>query len=122
MIQRSSDIEWKYFPRILLIRKGIKVPCESTQIFSTVSNNQTEVRIAIYGGVGDFINSANVVGRYTVGNLSLAPAGVPQIVITFRILTSGDIIVEAINGKTRDMLIVDKEFEIKHYLDKYGSV
>jgi hypothetical protein len=116
--QRSSDIKWKYFPRILFLGKGIKAPCECAHTFSTVSNNQTDIPITIYSGVKDFLDSANIIGRYTIGNLPPALAGVPQVVITFNVLTSGDIIVEAINGKTNDMLTVDKEFEIKDHLDK----
>jgi len=68
-------------------------PCSKDKIFTTTRNNQQEVKISIFeGDIVEDIDSNKFYGELTLDNIQAAPAGVPEIKVSFhfdnsRILT-----------------------------------
>jgi molecular chaperone DnaK (HSP70) len=96
-----------------LIRKGTRTPCETTLKFSTATDHQRTIKITVLRGVDESTRQHHLLGRYMVDDLPDAPKGVPLVLITFKVLASGDIILQAADGKTGSALpIVYNEEEV----------
>jgi hypothetical protein len=98
-----ETFEKRFIP---VLRAGTEVPCEITRKFSTTIDNQRTIEIAIYRGIGEFTAEATLLGCYKIDNLPESPAGVPEVLITFQVLTSGNILLGAVNGKTETELSI----------------
>ncbi|MBQ9486786.1 MAG: Hsp70 family protein [Selenomonadaceae bacterium] len=83
-----------------ILNKGEKYPCESSKIYTTTDDNQTTVPIFIYEAGSDAedvedIDAHEYYGDVSLENIAPAPAGVPNIKVTFRYDISGTVVVEA---------------------------
>ena len=83
-----------------IIHKGATYPCEFSKIYTTVANNQTTVPIYIYEAASDKENVEDIEVHEYYGDVSLenippAPAGVPNIKVTFSYDQSGAVVVMA---------------------------
>jgi molecular chaperone DnaK (HSP70) len=63
---------------------GCSVPCETTQIFSTGADNQTEISIAMFRGTAGLAAENHSLGRFTIVDIPEATRGQPQIAVTLR--------------------------------------
>ncbi len=62
-----------------LIFKGVDLPAEARQTFSTADDNQTQVEIQLFVGQRS-VSSENVaIGKFQLGSIPPAPKGEPQI-------------------------------------------
>jgi len=62
-------------------------PAKAHQIFTTVHDDQTEVRFVLLAGDAAF--SAQVLGRFRLVNVPAAHMGMPRIQVDFRVSMSG---------------------------------
>lgn len=91
-----------------LIERNSTIPIKSTQVFTTVVDNQTKVEIHALQGERDVINENRSLGRFDLVGVPPAPRGVPQIEVTFAIDSNGIVSVTArdrTSGKEQAMKI-----------------
>jgi len=78
-----------------LIKKNTTIPTKASQVFSTAADNQTAVTIHVLQGEREMAGSNKSLGEFTLGDISAAPRGMPQIEVTFNIDSNGILKVSA---------------------------
>jgi molecular chaperone DnaK len=78
-----------------LIDRNTTIPTSKSQIFSTASENQTQVEVHVLQGERDFANDNKTLGKFILDGIPPAPRGVPQIEVTFDIDANGILDVKA---------------------------
>ena len=78
-----------------LIERNSTIPCRKSQIFSTAMNFQTSVEIKVLQGERQFARDNKLLGNFRLNGIRRAPAGVPQIEVTFDIDANGIVNVSA---------------------------
>jgi len=81
-----------------LIDRNSTIPTKSTQIFTTVVDNQDTVEIHTLQGEREIAGENKSLGRFELVGIPPAPRGVPQIEVTFAIDSNG-----IVNVSARDM-------------------
>ena len=81
-----------------LIDRNSTIPTKSTQIFTTVVDNQDKVEIHALQGERQIAAENKSLGRFELVGIPPAPRGVPQIEVTFAIDSNG-----IVNVSARDM-------------------
>lgn len=72
-----------------LIGRNSTIPARYSQVFSTAMNNQTSVEIKVLQGERPFARDNTLLGKFKLNGIRRAPAGVPQIEVTFDIDANG---------------------------------
>ena len=72
-----------------LIEANTTIPCHKEEVFSTASDNQTSVAIAIRQGNRPMAKDNNLIGQFILDGIMPAPKGIPQIVVSFDVNASG---------------------------------
>lgn len=92
-----------------LLEKGCKVPCSTTQVFSTADDNQAEIKLFLFRGTAKLTKRAKPLGTYVVVGIPARPRGEPQIAVTFTVLRES-IALEAVEKQSnRPLTIVRRE-------------
>ena len=78
-----------------LIEKNTTIPSKKSQVFSTASDNQTQVEINVVQGERPMANDNKSLGRFILDGIPPAHRGVPQVEVTFDIDASGMLSVKA---------------------------
>lgn len=78
-----------------LIERNSTVPKRASQIFSTASDNQTSVEIAVFQGEREMARDNRLLGQFNLNDIAAAPRGIPQIEVTFDIDANGILNVSA---------------------------
>lgn len=78
-----------------LIERNTTIPTSKTEVFSTASDNQSEVTINVLQGERPLSSQNKSLGRFNLGGIPPAPRGLPQIEVTFDIDTNGILNVSA---------------------------
>ncbi len=78
-----------------IIEKNSTIPCRKSQIFSTAVSGQTGVDIKVLQGERQFARDNKLIGNFRLSGIRRAPAGVPQIEVTFDIDANGIVHVSA---------------------------
>jgi len=78
-----------------IIERNTTIPVRKSQIFSTATDNQTQVEIHVVQGERPMAADNKTLGRFILDGIPPAPRGVPQIEVTFDIDADGILHVSA---------------------------
>ncbi|PSQ03197.1 molecular chaperone DnaK [Halobacteriales archaeon QS_4_69_31] len=91
-----------------LIEKNTTIPTEESKVFTTAADNQTQVQIRVFQGEREIAGENELLGEFALTGIPPAPAGTPQIEVTFSIDENGIVNVTAEDkgsGNTEDITI-----------------
>ena len=92
-----------------LIESNTTIPCKKSEVFSTATDNQTEVTIHVLQGERPMAAQNKSIGQFNLTGIAPARRGVPQIEVTFDIDANGILKVSAkdkATGKEQAIRIV----------------
>jgi molecular chaperone DnaK len=104
-----------------LINRNTTIPTSKSQVFSTASDNQTQVEINVLQGERPMAADNKSLGRFILDGIPPAPRGVPQIEVTFDIDASGIVSVMAkdkASGKEQSIKITGSTGLSKEEVEK----
>ncbi|WP_290815360.1 molecular chaperone DnaK, partial [Halovivax sp.] len=78
-----------------LIEKNTTIPTEESKIFTTAADNQTSVQVRVFQGEREIAEKNEMLGEFHLTGIPPAPAGTPQIEVTFSIDENGIVNVSA---------------------------
>jgi len=78
-----------------LIEKNTTIPTEESKIFTTAAANQTSVQVRVFQGEREIAEENELLGEFMLTGIPPAPAGTPQIEVSFNIDENGIVNVEA---------------------------
>jgi molecular chaperone DnaK len=78
-----------------LIDKNTTIPTEESKIFTTAADNQTQVQVRVFQGEREIANKNELLGEFQLTGIPPAPAGTPQIEVSFNIDENGIVNVAA---------------------------
>jgi molecular chaperone DnaK len=90
------------------IERNTTIPTRRSQVFSTATDNQTQVEIHVVQGERPMANDNKSLGKFILDGLPPAPRGIPQIEVTFDIDANGILKVMAkdkATGRTQHITI-----------------
>lgn len=95
-----------------LVDRNSTLPVHYSQVFSTAAPFQTSVEIHVLQGERPMAKDNKTIGKFKLKGIKRAPAGVPQIEVTFDIDTNGILMVSAKDldtGKAQSITITANE-------------
>ncbi len=104
----TLGIETKGGVMTKMIERNTTIPTRRSEIFTTAEDNQTEVEIHVLQGERAMAADNKSLGKFRLTGIPPAPAGVPQIEVTFDIDANGIVNVSAkdlATGKEQAMTI-----------------
>jgi molecular chaperone DnaK len=78
-----------------LIDKNTTIPTEESKIFTTAADNQTSVNVRVFQGEREIAEENELLGAFQLTGIPPAPAGTPQIEVSFNIDENGIVNVSA---------------------------
>jgi len=78
-----------------LIEKNTAIPTTASKVFTTAADNQTSVQIRVFQGEREIAEENELLGDFHLTGIPPAPAGTPEIEVTFEIDADGIVNVEA---------------------------
>lgn len=96
-----------------IIERNETLPCSRTKMYTTVYDNQREVKFNIYQGESMVASENLLIGTLSISDIPLANKGVPQIYVSFMYDINGilDIRIDN-NGKSVHKVIVNKNMKM----------
>jgi molecular chaperone DnaK len=104
-----------------LIERNTTIPTSKSQVFSTASDNQSQVEIHVLQGERDFAQDNKTLGRFILDGIPPAPRGIPQVEVTFDIDANGILDVKAkdrATGKEQQVRITASSMLDKSAVDQ----
>ena len=95
-----------------IIERNTTLPIKYSRVFSTAANYQPSVEIKVLQGERPMAVDNTLIGNFILKGIKKAPAGVPQIEVTFDVDTNGILNVSAKDldtGKEKSITITSKE-------------
>jgi molecular chaperone DnaK len=115
-----------------LISRNTTIPVKKSELFSTATDNQTNVEIHVLQGERELVSGNKSLGNFKLEGIPQAPRGIPQIEVTFDINVDGILSVtakEKESGKEQSVTIQGtsnlSENEVEMMLEeaeKYASI
>ncbi|XP_067000831.2 heat shock protein 68-like [Anabrus simplex] len=78
-----------------IIKRNSRIPCKQMEIFSTHSDNQSNVIISVFEGERSLTCHNNLLGTFSLTGIPYAPHGIPKIEVTFSLDANGILNVSA---------------------------
>ena len=72
-----------------LIMRNTTIPTEESKVFTTAANNQPSVHIKVSQGERELAEKNELLGDFELSGIPPAPAGIPQIEVTFKLDANG---------------------------------
>jgi molecular chaperone DnaK len=91
----SLGIETKGGVFTRLIDRNTTIPTEASKVFTTAADNQTSVTVRVFQGEREIAEENELLDEFMLSGIPPAPAGTPQIEVTFSIDENGIVNVEA---------------------------
>ena len=104
-----------------LIERNTTIPAKKSQIFTTATDNQTQVEIHVLQGEREMAAGNKTLGRFSLDGIAPARRGVPQIEVTFDIDANGIVNVSAKDlgtGKEQHITITSSTNMSQEDIDK----
>ena len=90
-----------------LLKRGCQLPCETTQIFSTADDNQSQIKISLCRGSTNLTKSAHKLWAYEVVGIRPMARGLPQVAVTLS-ATNDAISISAFDKETAKPLEIKR--------------
>jgi len=107
-----------------IIERNTTIPTRKSQIFTTVEDNQTTVRVHVLQGEREMAADNRTLGVFDLVGITPAPRGIPQIEVTFDIDADGILHVTAkdkLTGKEQSIKITASSGLTKEEIDRMIS-
>ncbi len=91
-----------------LVEKNTTIPTEASKVFTTAVDNQQSVQIRVFQGEREIAEENELLGAFQLTGIPPAPAGTPQIEVSFEIDADGIVHVSAEDqgsGNSEDITI-----------------
>jgi molecular chaperone DnaK len=91
-----------------LIERNTTIPTRKVDLFSTATDNQTQVEIHVVQGERPMVADNKSLGRFILDGIPPAPRGMPQIQVTFDVDANGILKVTALDkatGRTQNITL-----------------
>jgi hypothetical protein len=83
-----------------LLHVGCKVPCESTELFSTAADNQDQVSLRLFRGNAAKTADATPLGEYRIEGIPPMPRGQPRVEVRLA-AENRDLVIGAVDAVSR---------------------
>jgi molecular chaperone DnaK (HSP70) len=78
-----------------VVARNSPIPCSQVAYYTTVENNQTEVKIRIFQGERSLTSECRLLGTFVLTGIPPCARGLPKVRVTFRLDADGILQVEA---------------------------
>ena len=104
---KDKEIQKEGGEMSVIIKRGSPLPISNTEIYETVSNNQTKVGLKIYEGENKYVKYNHLLKETIIEGLTPKPKGETKISVEFKIDVNGILFVKAIETSVKDGKIIE---------------